>query len=290
MESSQTKSEKIVSIIEKEFAVSLSQKEAELSLIDQRILEVRKCLNLVRSGAVINYYTPTQPKQSLSSDQVSFHPTVREQFHGKRPTPTSAPTPSQTPTEEKQPLEKIPRYVPPIKRESPFEVLDPRGSQHKYKQRIIIGNVSKWIHPDQRDDASSHKWMVYVRGDKDHPDISHIVEKVRFELHPSYQPHHIIEITESPFQLSRRGWGEFGVTVSLWWRNVRDKMVSVVHNLKLDKTYTGLQTLGAETCVDVWLHRGMEEEDVNDKAEKMGELFENVESEGQVIRHIDETS
>ncbi len=29
----------------------------------------------------------------------------------------------------------------------------------------------------------------------------------------------------------------------------------MVHNIKLDKTYTGLQTLGAETVVDVWLHQ-----------------------------------
>jgi hypothetical protein len=32
----------------------------------------------------------------------------------------------------------------------------------------------------------------------------------------------------------------------------------VVHNLKLDKTYTGLQTLGAETVVDVWLHQQLQ--------------------------------
>jgi hypothetical protein len=30
--------------------------------------------------------------------------------------------------------------------------------------------------------------------------------------------------------------------------------VDVIHHLKLDKTYTGLQTLGAETNLDVWLH------------------------------------
>ena len=162
---------------------------------------------------------------------------------------------------------------------------DPRGSQHKYKQRIIIGNVSKWIPPDQREDASSHKWMIYVRGDKDQPDISHVVEKVRFELHPSYHPHHIIEITESPFQLTRRGWGEFGVTVGLFWRNERDKMVAVVHNLKLDKTHTGLQTLGAETTVDVWLHKVSEDQE---PVKQMSSLFENTESEGHVIKHIEE--
>ena len=85
------KEEKILKIIEKEFAVSLAQKESELSLIDQRILEVRKSLNLVRSGAVINYYTPTQNKQSINTDHlVSFHPAVRKQFHGKQPVSQSS--------------------------------------------------------------------------------------------------------------------------------------------------------------------------------------------------------
>ena len=271
--------EKIVAIVEKEFAVSLAAKEAELSLIDQRILEVRKCLNLVRAGAVSNYYAPTQTKQTENSELVSFHPAVRRQLHGKQPAHQPAhpdiPDPKPAP-------EKMPRYLPPKKKESPFEVQDPRGAQYKYKQRLIIGNVSKWIAPDQRDDASSHKWMMYVRGDKEQPDISHLVEKVRFELHPSYQPHHIIEITESPFQLTRRGWGEFGVRVSFSWRNHRDKMVSMVHNLKLDKTHTGMQTLGAETVVDVWLHRL---EEAEDHTRHVSELFENIESEGHVIKH-----
>ena len=279
-----SKEEKILQIIEKEFAVSLSAKDAELSLIDQRILEVRKCLNLLRSGAVNNYYATTQPQQTINNDSlVAFHPAVRRQFHGKHPVnqPAIQPINQQAPAPVP---DKIPRYVPPIKKESPFEVQDPRGSQYKYKQRIIIGNVSKWIAPDQRDDASSHKWMMYMRGDKELPDMSHMVEKVRFELHPSYQPHHIIEITESPYQLTRRGWGEFGVKVSLFWRNELDKMVTVVHNLKLDKTHTGLQTLGAETLVDVWLHRE-EEGGGGEQGGQINELFEKIESEGHVIKH-----
>lgn len=232
---------------------------------------------------MINYFTPTQNKQSLSTDPlVAFHPAVRKQIHGKQP--VNQPPDSQIPTKKLKP-EKIPHYIPPIKKESPFEPRDPRGLQHKYKQRIIIGNVSKWIHPDQREDASSHKWMIYVRGDKDQPDISHVVEKVRFELHPSYHPHHIIEITETPFQLTRRGWGEFGISVSLFWRNERDRMVAVVHNLKLDKTHTGLQTLGAETAVDVWLHKVSEGQE---PVEQKSSLFTNTESEGQVIKHIGE--
>jgi hypothetical protein len=38
------------------------------------------------------------------------------------------------------------------------------------------------------------------------------------------------------------------------FKDVRDKPIDIIHHLKLDRTYTGLQTLGAETVVDVWLH------------------------------------
>jgi transcription initiation factor IIF auxiliary subunit len=60
--------------------------------------------------------------------------------------------------------------------------------------RIVIGNISKWVPVDTREDAASHKWMMYVRGPKEAPDVSDFVSKVRFFLHPSYRPHDIAEV------------------------------------------------------------------------------------------------
>ena len=98
--------------------------------------------------------------------------------------------------------------------------------------------------------------MIYVRGDKDYPDVSNVLEKVRFLIHQSYHPNNVIEVSKSPFQLTRRGWGEFPARIQLFFKNPQqNKPVSIVHNLKLDKTYTGLQTLGAETCADLWLYQ-----------------------------------
>ena len=125
------------------------------------------------------------------------------------------------------------------------------------KKRIIVGNVSKYLPLDTREknDQSTHKWMVYVRGPKEQADVSSFVKKVWFFLHPSYMPNDIVEIKECPFQLTRRGWGEFPVRVQLHFCDSRNKKVDIIHHLKLDKTYTGLQTLGAETVVDLELHR-----------------------------------
>ncbi|KAL2097043.1 hypothetical protein ACEWY4_006250 [Coilia grayii] len=131
------------------------------------------------------------------------------------------------------------------------------GSRLYVKKTIVVGNVSKYIAPDKREenDQSTHKWMVYVRGSRKEPTIDHFVRKVWFFLHPSYRPNDLVEVSEPPFHLTRRGWGEFPVRVQIHFKDTRNKRIDIIHNLKLDRTYTGLQTLGAETVVDVELHR-----------------------------------
>ncbi|XP_040000065.1 YEATS domain-containing protein 2 [Xiphias gladius] len=131
------------------------------------------------------------------------------------------------------------------------------------KKTIVVGNVSKYIPPDKREenDQSTHKWMVYVRGSRREPSIDHFVKKVWFFLHPSYKPNDLVEVSEPPFHLTRRGWGEFPVRIQIHFKDPRNKRIDIIHQLKLDRTYTGLQTLGAETVVDVELHRNSLGED-----------------------------
>lgn len=54
----------------------------------------------------------------------------------------------------------------------------------------------------------------------------------------------VCTFSESPFHLARRGWGEFPLRVRIVFKDRLNKPVDVIHNLKLDKTYTGRQTLG----------------------------------------------
>ncbi|CAJ1072131.1 YEATS domain-containing protein 2 [Xyrichtys novacula] len=131
------------------------------------------------------------------------------------------------------------------------------------KKTIVVGNVSKYIPPDKREenDQSTHKWMVYVRGSRREPSIDHFVKKVWFFLHPSYKPNDLVEVSEPPFHLTRRGWGEFPVRIQIHFKDPRNKRIDIIHQLKLDRTYTGLQTLGAETVVDVELHKNSLGED-----------------------------
>lgn len=91
------------------------------------------------------------------------------------------------------PPKKIPRYIPP-KSNLPDISSPSRGMRHKVRKRIVVGNISKWIPPDWREDGASHKWMMYVRGSKEAPDINDFVSKVRFFLHPSYQPNDVVQV------------------------------------------------------------------------------------------------
>lgn len=102
----------------------------------------------------------------------------------------------------------------------------------------------------------THKWLVYVATKTSLP-IEKIISKVRFFLHESYQPNDIIEVASPPFQLAKRGWGEFTLRLQLYFHAyLQQKPIQIFHNLVLDKRHTGLQTMGAETLVEVWLNTG----------------------------------
>ncbi|CAG8461696.1 15789_t:CDS:10 [Racocetra fulgida] len=106
------------------------------------------------------------------------------------------------------------------------------------RERIVIGNVSKWIAPEKRDLSLrkyTHKWMVYVTGPPHDLNVTPFIRMVRFFLHPSYRPLDVVDVTEPPFQLTRFGWGEFPI--------------------RLDNTHNGKQQLGNERAFDLELDR-----------------------------------
>lgn len=122
-------------------------------------------------------------------------------------------------------------------------------------KRIIVGNTSQYLLSAMKGDPTTHKWMVYVRGPPEDGEINQFISSVWFFLHPSYAPNDIVKVTQAPFHLIRRGWGEFPVRVQLHFVNPKQRPIDIIHNLKLDKTKTGQQTLGAETVVDIELER-----------------------------------
>ncbi|KAL0268369.1 UNVERIFIED_CONTAM: hypothetical protein PYX00_010341 [Menopon gallinae] len=166
---------------------------------------------------------------------------------------------------------QLPKYIPPLPNPDIVRevVNSQRGGGSKVQHRIIIGNISKWIPPDTREDNSTHKWMVYIRNQDKDKGVTQLIRKVRYFLHESYKPHDIIDVTSSPFHLTRRGWGEFPIRVQLHFHHPLNKPVDIIHHLKLDMTCSGVQTLGAETVVDLYLHQSSPSDEAQQKTKKV---------------------
>ncbi|KAG7319714.1 hypothetical protein KOW79_016857 [Hemibagrus wyckioides] len=290
--------QKIEAIIRDQFALEMKNKEHEIDVIGQRLNEARRMMDKLRACIVASYYTNAGLMKVSESSMSDFnHPAIKRFLES--PSRSSSPLNqgseahsvghSETeslsqPTEpgerdsqgwkedELRQLERRPGRntgkdtfgVPSsVDHHITFHTTGEEASRLYVKKTIVVGNVSKYIAPDKREenDQSTHKWMVYVRGSRKEPSIDHFVKKVWFFLHPSYKPNDLVEVSEPPFHLTRRGWGEFPVRVQIHFKDQRNKRIDIIHNLKLDRTYTGLQTLGAETVVDVELHRNSLGED-----------------------------
>ncbi|KAL1788152.1 YEATS domain-containing protein 2 isoform X1 [Sigmodon hispidus] len=293
--------QKIETIIKEQFALEMKNKEHEIDVIDQRLIEARRMMDKLRACIVANYYASAgllKVSEGLKTvDTMAFnHPAVKKFLDS--PSRSSSPTNqrSETPSanhSESDSLSQHNDFLSDKDNNSNMDVeerlsssVEQRSSRNTgrdtssvsgshrrelrnadltgdetsrlfVKKTIVVGNVSKYIPPDKREenDQSTHKWMVYVRGSRREPSINHFVKKVWFFLHPSYKPNDLVEVREPPFHLTRRGWGEFPVRVQIHFKDSQNKRIDIIHNLKLDRTYTGLQTLGAETVVDVELHR-----------------------------------
>ncbi|XP_069885784.1 YEATS domain-containing protein 2 isoform X2 [Dipodomys merriami] len=293
--------QKIETIIKEQFALEMKNKEHEIEVIDQRLIEARRMMDKLRACIVANYYASAGllkvSEGSKTCDTMVFnHPAIKKFLES--PSRSSSPTNqrSETPSANHSESDSLSQHNDFLSdkdnnsnvdleerlsnnteqrpsRNTGRDTSNVTGS-HKTEQRntdltgdetsrlfvkktIVVGNVSKYIPPDKREenDQSTHKWMVYVRGSRREPSINHFVKKVWFFLHPSYKPNDLVEVREPPFHLTRRGWGEFPVRVQVHFKDSQNKRIDIIHNLKLDRTYTGLQTLGAETVVDVELHR-----------------------------------
>ncbi|XP_075988540.1 YEATS domain containing 2 homolog D12 [Anticarsia gemmatalis] len=153
---------------------------------------------------------------------------------------------------------KIPRQIDP-KATNVVTLDEVTRNKMKYRYRIVIGNTSKYAPPASRADRSTHKWLLYVRGPPGAPDLAPLVTAVTVRLHHSYAPHHTVHIDKPPYHVSRRGWGEFPAKIELHFALPhRNRPATVEHTIKLDRNYTGMQILGAETLVDVWLYSTQE--------------------------------
>ncbi|XP_050338366.1 uncharacterized protein LOC126764834 [Bactrocera neohumeralis] len=134
---------------------------------------------------------------------------------------------------------------------------------NKTKHLVVIGNTSTYIGGEvdataevkiSSENMLTHKWLVYVQSKDTKINLESFIKKVRFHLHPSYRPNDIVDIRTAPFQIARRGWGEFPMRIQLFFHEyLQQKPVQLIHHVVLDRTLSGMHTLGSETLMEIWL-------------------------------------
>lgn len=95
---------------------------------------------------------------------------------------------------------------------------------------IIFGSIAFYL-GKKADEFATHKWTLFVRGPNGE-DISCFIEKVVFNLHPSFAVP-VREIREPPFEVSESGWGEFEAGIFLHFRDPEEPPIDLIHVIKL---------------------------------------------------------
>eukprot|EP00842_Homolaphlyctis_polyrhiza_P005561 jgi/Hompol1/6005/HPOL_004787-RA len=113
-----------------------------------------------------------------------------------------------------------------------------------------------------QDDEERHKflWTVYLKDpDQDMnyevSDLKRLIKKVRFFLHPDYQPYDVVDVTESPFELSQYGWGECPVRLQIYFWDPINKPISIIHMLTLVPENPGKFSKGTERRLTIEISR-----------------------------------
>lgn len=98
---------------------------------------------------------------------------------------------------------------------------------------IVYGSIAFYL-GKKADELQTHEWTLFLRGpnkEDDHLNTT-VISKVVFQLHPSFaQP--IRELTEPPYEVTERGWGEFEAQIRIHWKDPTEQTTIVNHTIKL---------------------------------------------------------
>mmetsp|Transcript_54147 Transcript_54147/g.131396 ORF Transcript_54147/g.131396 Transcript_54147/m.131396 type:complete len:379 (+) Transcript_54147:178-1314(+) len=97
---------------------------------------------------------------------------------------------------------------------------------------VVYGSIAYYLGKKKSDEYNTHEWTLFVRG-PNQEDLSPVISKVVFQLHPSFaQPTR--ELTEPPYEVTERGWGEFEAQIRIHWKDTAQEQSTVVnHTIRL---------------------------------------------------------
>ena len=114
---------------------------------------------------------------------------------------------------------------------------------------IVYGSIAFYL-GKKADEFSTHQWTLYIRG-PNHEDLSVVISKVIFQLHPSFaQP--IRELTAPPFEVTECGWGEFEAQIRIIWKDPEEKPTVVRSHIVSDRWFTSFSVLSVDDHILVW--------------------------------------
>jgi len=92
---------------------------------------------------------------------------------------------------------------------------------------VVTGSVAFYLGKKVADENQTHQWTLYVRGaSPKNEDLSAVISKVIFQLHASFaQPTR--ELTEPPYEVTERGWGEFEAHIRIVWKDPTEQSTVV---------------------------------------------------------------
>ncbi|XP_066599882.1 YEATS domain-containing protein 4 [Prorops nasuta] len=96
---------------------------------------------------------------------------------------------------------------------------------------LVYGNEARYFGERREEDGHTHQWTLYVKP-YHNEDMSKWVKKVHFKLHESYNsPNRIV--TKPPYEVTETGWGEFEITIKIYFHDPNERPVTIYHILKL---------------------------------------------------------
>lgn len=99
---------------------------------------------------------------------------------------------------------------------------------------VVVGNRSIARDTTPGSSRQTYRWTMYVMLPRHQRKMSNLIESVVYELHPSFMDN-IVTCRSPPFEISRVGWGTFGVKCTIIWKaRTRIPTTEIVHQLVFD--------------------------------------------------------
>uniref|UniRef100_A0A914VCC3 YEATS domain-containing protein 4 n=1 Tax=Plectus sambesii TaxID=2011161 RepID=A0A914VCC3_9BILA len=96
---------------------------------------------------------------------------------------------------------------------------------------VVYGNSAIPFGKKRDEDGHTHEWTIYFRP-YNNEDASKWIRKVQFKLHDSYA--NSTRVCEKPpYEVTETGWGEFEITIRVFFTDPNEKPVSIYHYLRL---------------------------------------------------------